>query len=547
MSKKNKETNEQEMIAPVEESTSGKSREKKKRNTKKLRYGSASVIVLMLVTAIVIAFNVIANLVAERTPLKLDLTPDNRYELSEESIEAMKNLKKNVDVTVCTNRDYYEALGNYYEEGYASSYGLNLEWPYEMIPEMLDKYAIYAKNGEGSVNVKYVNINKDPDIVAKFKQNYTGEIKEGDIVISCGDRVRVLGQQEIMNMINVDSANSGQMPTGTVFVGEPTLTTSILSVADAHPVKAGVIRTINGASIYEQGYEPVVSGVIEMLTKNGYDVEDIDLVTNVFDPGKQDLLVLPVPSMDFTSDIIEKLGDFLYNSGKYGKDFIYIPSFGETNLPNLTEFLADWSIEVADTYVMDDEKSSVQTPVITLNSMTQAPVLSVADAEAVGKLANEAIPIVAPFPREVKILQKNNGAVATALLKSSATSYPVVDGEEKTDDKGERNIVVISKKETSDQFDVMASQVLVLGSPFMADSLVLSQNTTYNNSSALIGIINKMTGKEGSISIPEKALTQNTIAPSANEMRAIGIFIVYVIPALVAIAGVIVLLRRRNK
>lgn len=547
MSKKNKENLEQDYIAPVEEETSETGKKKKKRNSKKLRYGAASAVVLVLVTAIVVAFNVMAQLVAQRTPLKLDLTPDNRYELSEESIEAMKNLDKNIDITVTTTRDYFEALGNYYEQGYAQSYGLLLEWPYEMIPEILDKYSVYAKNGSGSVNVKYVDINKNPDIVANFKKNYTGEISDGNIVISCGDRVRVLGEQEVANLINVDSANSGQMPSGTKFVGEATLTTAILSVADAHPVKAGVIRTINGASIYEQGYEPVVSGVIEMLTKNGYDVEDIDLVTNIFDPGKQDLLILPVPSMDFTSDIIEKLGDFLYNSGKYGKDFIYIPSFGDTNLPNLAEFLADWSIEVSETYVMDEEKNSVQTPVYTLNSMTQAPRLTVADADTVGKLANEAIPIVAPFPKEVKILQKNNGVVATALLKSSSTSYPVIDGEEKTGDKGERNIVVMAKKETSDQFDVLASHVLVLGSPFMADSLVLTQNTTYNNASALIGIFNKMTGKENGVTIPEKALTQHTIAPTAGELKGIGIFVVYVIPALVAIAGIIVLLRRRNK
>lgn len=544
MSKKNKENTENEIKAPVEAQADGTV--SSKRSHKKLRYGAASAVVLVLVTAIVIAFNLIAYLISQRTPLKLDLTPDNRYELSEESIEAMKNLEKDVDITVATNRDYFEALGDYYEQGYASSYGLNLEWPYEMIPEMLDKYSVYANSGKGSVNVKYVNISKDPDIVANFKKNYNGEIREGDIIISCGDRVKVLGQTEIMNMINVDSGNSGQMPTGTIFVGEPTLTSAILSVADSHPVKVGIIRTINGASVYEQGYEPVVSGIIEMLDKNGYDVADIDVVDG-FDTEKQDLLILAVPSMDFTADVISKLGDFLYNDGKYGKDLLYIPSFGDTNLPNITEFLADWSIEVSDNYVLDDAKKTVQTPVYSLNSMVDAPVLTIADTELVGKLTNESIPTVAPFPKELKILQKNNGAVATAVLTSSDTSYPVVDNKEQTDDKGARNIAVISKKETSEQFDVYTSHVLVLGSPFMADSLILSQNTTYNNASVLIGILNNITGKEGSISIPQRAIQMNTIAPTEKEARGIAIAVVYVIPALVAIAGIIVLLRRRNK
>lgn len=551
MSKKNKEKIEQadqEIVAPVEEETAETGKKvKKERNHKKLRYGAASAVVLVLVTAIVIAFNLMVHLVSQRTPLKLDLTPDNRYELSEESIDAMKNLEKNVDITVATNRDYFESLGNYYEQMYASSYGLNLEWPYEMIPEMLDKYSVYAKSGKGSVNVKYVNINKDPDIVTNFKKNYNGEIKEGDIIISCGDRVKVLGQTEIMNMINVDSGNSGQMPTGTIFVGEPTLTTAIMSVADSHPVKVGILRTINGASVYEQGYEPVVSGIIELLDKSGYDIADIDIATDSIDPDAQELLILPVPSMDLSSDVIEKLGDYLYNDGKYGKNFLYIPSFGDTNLPNIQEFLADWSIEVSDNYVVDEEKKSVQTPVYSLNSMVNSPVLTVADKDTVGKISNEALQIVAPFPKEVKILQKNNGAVATAVLTSSETSYPVVGGQEMTDDKGVRNIAVISKKETSEQFDVYTSHVLVLGSAFMADSLILSSNTLYNNANVIVGILNNMTGKEGSVVIPERAIQMNTIAPTAKEMKGIAIVVVYVIPALVAIAGIIVLLRRRNK
>ena len=547
MSKKNKENLENDIIASAEEENSGAEKKEKKRNHKKLRYGAASAVVLVLVTAIIIAFNLMAHLVAQRTPLKLDLTPDNRFELSDESIEAMKNLNKDVDITVTCNRDYFEALGDYYEQMYAQQMGLLMEMPYEMLPEILDKYSIYAKNGNGSVNVKYVDINKDPSVITEFKKNYNGEIKECNIVISSGDRVKVLGQQEIMNMLNTNTGNSGQMPTGMVFVGETTLTTAIQSVADSNPVTVGILRTLNGASIYEEGYEPIVSGIIELLTKNGYDVKDIDIAKDSLNPEEEDLLVLAVPSMDFTADVIEKLGDFLYNSGKYGRDLIYLPSFSTTELPNIEEFLADWSIEVADdTHVMDEE-NAVQTPVYSLNAMTQAPVLTIADPDSVGKLANEAIQIVAPFPKEVKIIQKNNGAVATAVLKSSSTSYPVIDGEEKKSEKGERTIAVISKKETSDQFDVLASHVLVIGSPFMADSLILSYNTTYNNANVIIGMVNKMTGKEGGVTIPEKALTQNNIAPSAGEAKAIAVVVVYVIPALVAIAGIIILLRRRNK
>lgn len=541
MSKKKNDINEIDSVSSELSETA----EKAPRNLKKLRFGSVSVLVLLLVLAIIIAANVMANLLAKRTPLKLDLTPDNRYELSDESIQAMKDLTEDVDITVTSTRETFTSMASYFKQMYASYYGMNVEMPYEMIPEILDKYSVYAQSGKGSVNVKFVDINKDPDVLTEIKKNYNGDIAEGSIVVTCGDRVKVIGTEDVRNMIT-PSNGSTQANMSMVFAGESILTTSILSVVDSNPVSAGIITTINGAGVYESGYESIVTGLRDLLTKNGYNVSDVDIATGNITPDEYQLLVIPVPSMDFTSDVIDKLGDFLYNGGQYGRNLLYIPSFSTTNLPNINEFLADWSIEISEEDMVMDE-NTVQTPVYALNSIAQTPVLTVADADSVGKLANEALPIVAPFPKEIKILSKNNGTIVTAVLKTSDTSYPVVAGEEKKDEKGARSVAVVSRKETSDQFAVLSSHVMVLGSAFMTDNLIIGQNTTYNNASVILGMINNMTGKENGIVIPEKALQQNVIAPTAGEARVIRILIIYLIPALVAAVGIFVLLRRRNR
>ena len=56
-----------------------------------------------------------------------------------------------------------------------------------------------------------------------------------------------------------------------------------------------------------------------------------------------------------------------------------------------------------------------------------------------------------------------------------------------------------------------------------------------------------MTGKENGVIIPEKALVQNNISLETSGARVIQIVVIIVIPALIAIAGVIVLLRRKNR
>ena len=120
---------------------------------------------------------------------------------------------------------------------------------------------------------------------------------------------------------------------------------------------------------------------------------------------------------------------------------------------------------------------------------------------------------------------------------------------QKVDDKnrGTHVVVAMSTEEHAEQYDVNKSSVLVMGSALMADSEFLTQTNTYNNANALLGLINNMTGKEAAAVIPEKSLQQSYIAATETQAKAIRIVVQWVIPALVAIAGVIVLLRRKNK
>lgn len=88
---------------------------------------------------------------------------------------------------------------------------------------------------------------------------------------------------------------------------------------------------------------------------------------------------------------------------------------------------------------------------------------------------------------------------------------------------------------------------MVLGCGFMTDTKVLSQTKLYSNASMLLGVLNKMTGKEAAVIIPEKSLQQAVIAPTAKQTKTIRLITVYIIPAVIVILGLFVLLRRRNK
>ena len=479
-------------------------------------------------------------MISKRSPIKIDLTADNRYELSDESVDAIKNLKGDVEITVTFPKSDFASIGAYYQQMYAQYYGINVETPYEMIPSILENYEMYAKQGEGSIKVQYIDMNKDPDIIAKYRDYYNNEIPEGSIIVFSGDgnngRVKVISQEEIIGMIQ--PANTSTQTAVTMnFVGESTLTSAILNVTDSNPIRTAVVSMMNGASVSGQGYESATSQITEFLGRNGYDCTEIDIASDELNPDDYDFVVVPMPSVDFSADIIGKLGDFLYNGGNYQRNMLYIPNLYVADLPNISEFLADWSIQVGEDIILDD------TNWINISDLRNLNIkLEISDSDSVGSLPNETLPIVAPASKKLSVLTKNNDSVATSVLKSMDTSY-----DQNNTETGARDVAVISKKETSVGLDTYTSHMLVLGSSFIMDSTLLNQTNTFNNANVIIGMLNTMTGKEASAVIPEKALQQALIAPTAHEMNVIKVFAIYVIPAVVAVIGVCVFVRRKNR
>ncbi|MBQ6034834.1 MAG: hypothetical protein IJL33_04980, partial [Ruminococcus sp.] len=144
---------------------------------------------------------------------------------------------------------------------------------------------------------------------------------------------------------------------------------------------------------------------------------------------------------------------------------------------------------------------------------------------------------------------KNNGNIVKSLISSYEEAYTVslTDKNSEVGDAGTRTAVMLSQKQTSEDFNVYTSSVLVLGSPYMLDSSVILKNTTYNNANAVLSTMNQIAGKENGAVILEKSLQYSAIAPSTGQAKVIQIIVVWVIPFIIAAIGVMVLLRRRNK
>ena len=190
----------------------------------------------------------------------------------------------------------------------------------------------------------------------------------------------------------------------------------------------------------------------------------------------------------------------------------------------------------------------VQATYSSLGMVDYAPMLEIADAETVGTLPNETLPVIASYAKPINIISKNNDTINSEILKSKSTSYLTsLETGESSSEKDSYNVIVKARKETSEQLSVYGSDLLVIGSPFMLDNAILSNTNTYNNASAVLNIVNNISGKEESVIIPEKAIQQSGLAITTASARVIQVVVIVVIPMLIAIAGVAVLVWRKNK
>lgn len=531
---------------------------KKPGGMKKIKYGSMSIITTAIVVAIVIIVNFMAIEMEKRTPMKIDLTKDKRYDLSEETVDVLEALEKDVDILVTMPKSDFDVIAKnqsdmmsyqlqMMNQYYGTNYNENIEVPYDMIPVILEKYEMYSKKGDGkgSINVKYVDLSIDPDAVTKYQSNYDGgEITANSIVVASGENVRVIPTADIVGMLAVDEAAMQNNTFSLVFAGESRLTSDIMNVVDTNIIDVAVVKTVNGQNIYRSDDAVIVDSIEkELLNKNGYECTSVDIINDELDTEKYDMVVIPMPQNDFTEDGIKKLQDFLYNDEKYGKNLLYIPSLMNVESPNLDEFLADWSLEVEKSGIVDESHFMGTDP--------RNIRLLMGDKAYVGELPNESLPVLSPMTRSVVLLNKNNQNKTTPLLMTTSQAYTVsiAEGNENDLAKGERLGAAMSERsmqDSTDQFNMLTSRVIVFGGSEMFRKEYIQQTGTYNNANIAVNILNIANGKEVSAVIPEKALQQNYIAPTSNESKIIIILIV-VIAAGVALIGLAVLVRRRNR
>lgn len=500
-------------------------------NSKKFKHGSLSVLFTVIFVVAIVLVNVILNLVLDRFDVEVDLTEGGIYTMGEEMESFIKESDGKVNIYFATDEETLESAGSVYKQ--------TLE------------FAKKAAEMNSGYTLQHVDLLTNPTFAEKYV-----DVTMGSLIIESEEtgRYRVFDIGNDFLRYTMSDGNSysyseasmmqyyGYTPVAETSIAEQELLSGLMSVTKVNPVKVGVLTGFG---------EKDNEGLVSLLEKNSYVVEklDIDLAEAVSE--EYDVLILNSPSVDYSTDAVNKLDTWLSNGGMYGKNLVYFAGTSNTaSTPVLDSFLAEWGLEVSEGIIYQTDSDYFYYPY-----MYYYRAEIVEDTEYYSSMQlDSAASFHAVGVRPVKLLwEEKSNSVNTPILRTygessvicpfgAPDSWTVNDAE----DKGQFNLIVEASKVRYDGTTPYYSRIIACGSEnlFINDFLYA---TNYNNAEVAISVFNTISGNAGeSIKITPKSFTATTYEINASQQSGIAIVFIVIIPVIIIITGIVVWIRRKR-
>ena len=272
-------------------------------NVKKYKFVSSVAIAIAVVLVIVV--NVFVSVLNNKLPLKIDLTSNKMYELSDKTKEYLKNYDTPVDIYILAGES--EQDGN--------------------IRTVLDKYAAANKN----INVTNINMTSNPTFGKKYVTDGKS-LQSNSVIVDGGDKFKTYTMTELYGV----NAQTGQYTSLNV---ENKITSALKYVSSETQQKAYLIKGHN---------EIAVDGAKTKLESENFEVGEVNTLTDDI-PSDANMLIVAKPTADFSKEEITKLDSYLQKGGNIQ---VYL-DVDSKNLTNLYDYLkSSWGIGVSDNLVI---------------------------------------------------------------------------------------------------------------------------------------------------------------------------------------------------
>ena len=442
-----------------------------------------------------------------------DFTAQKIYTLSDESKEQIANVQQNVTM---------------YFFGYDES----------STPVTLAKQYHDVNN---KITIQIINTSERPDLAAQYNVTTSSQL----VAVQATERYKIIDSSE---MYTYDSS-SGQY----VDVTEQKLTNAILDVTIAQKPQ---IYFLTGHGEYGIDSSSAMGTLATYVENDVNDVNKLDLLTSDM-PETCDVLVIANPTSDFTDLETEKIQNYINAGGKivWMQDpYMFINGWTKsTTYPNITKILSQFGISFSSGVVCEQSADHMVAgtpdliiPQMTYNGIVQDlytdGMVALLDAGKINTVSDEELEelgvTASPFLQstDTSFYRENINSDISQKLDSDEEG-PFVTAEiltKKIDDDTQSTLVAYSNALFATNYTVQISGSV--GTPI----------SIRQNKDIILNTIAYLSNREDSIRIRKDTgiVTFNAITEQENR---VVLWIIFAIPVVIILAGIIVTIVRKRK
>ena len=488
---------------------------KKILNNRKLKYGSLSTAVTLVVIAAIVVLTVILSMVSGFLNLRLDTSPQQLFKISDEALDYVKSIDTEIDII------FLEKESNV-EGGH-----LIIQQTNEMLKQM--------KNVNSKIKLSYVDIASNPAITSKYGSDPEEFKASGIIVANVASPTRY--KYVSVNDLAVTEMDYQTYQENLVAIkSEEALTSALLSVTTK---KLPKVEVVSGHA------EADAAALTKVLTQNNYAFSPLNLLEKDI-AADTDYLLIYNPQADFAEEELKKLDAFMLNGEKMGKNIFFCFDTQLFAMPRLEAFLKEWGIEVDIHATFENDENYRMNTEISQYPLSKAVVNNTALSAGFKQNMN----VLYLQNRNIKALWETSGDKATeVMLQTSGKNYMIpLDNPEWEPASNEETFtggILVKSTQTKyiDGTTPASSTVLVCGSPTLFEVMDYLPLNTQRMS---VNLFNEPLGLEAPFTIVEKPLASPQMNVTEGTTIFLAIVTILLIPVGLIVWGIIVWLRRKS-
>ncbi len=453
----------------------------------------------LITSVIVLGILVFATLLAYELPWSYDMTKDKVFTLSEQSLQVLSRLESTVKI--------------------AAVYPSGREDP--LVKSLLLEY---SKAGRGRIAVEYVDPERDPGVLARYKLEVKA-VLNGSLIFENGGRTQIV--------------NSGSLyqttPSGLAFSGEHQVTGAINFVTAKDVPQLYFVEGHEEASI-----EKDLPTLRERLKVEAYELKRINLLREAEIPREAAMLVVCSPKHDFSPEEASSLRKFLDDGGRAIVLLDVLPA--NLKLTNLKAVLARFGVSFVNNFIVEDSPRYYYSN----NKVNVIPAMGL--HEITQSLLERKMYVILPVAMALRQLRTDDSLDVQMLLQTTETSWIRTNVSSTStsmtgqDDRGPADVAFAIVRNNA-AYGIRDARLVIVGnSAFLSEKYINAQG----NLDFFINAVNWVQGARGLNTIRPKEVNADTLDITGRDFLRLAIVSILVLPFLAFAAAFLTWIRRRN-